>query len=87
MGYSINRPISEKIGAPRTVLVGFPYGAVLGEPGVRDQQRTLLRDALWAAQTVTEPGAIVETAHRWRRSSYAPVPADSFARPAGATGD
>ncbi len=84
VSFSINKAISQKIGAPRSVLVKFPYGAVLGEPGHRDQQRTILRDAFWAAQDSTAPGVIVETDHRWRRSTYAAVPSESFARTSSA---
>lgn len=78
MDLSINRGITERIGAPRGVFVRFPHGASLGEPGAIDQQRTVLRDLLWAAQDLREPGTIVEPGYRWRRTRYAPVDPASF---------
>jgi hypothetical protein len=78
---SINRDISLRIGAPRTVLVRFPHGASLGEPGHRDQQLTVLRDLCWALQRITVPGTVVEPGYVWRRTVYEPVPFDSFAEP------
>ena len=75
---SINRDISAKIGAPRTVFVHFPHGAPFGEPGAKNQRMTVLRDLLRTLQEASEPGVIVEPGYRWRRTEYPPVALDSF---------
>jgi len=77
---SINRDISVRIGAPRTVFVRFPHGTAFGEPHAVDQQRTVLRDLLWAAQQQAEPGVMIEPGYRWRRTEYSPVDSASFQR-------
>jgi D-proline reductase (dithiol) PrdB len=75
---SINLDISRKINAPRTVFVRFPHGAPFGEPHARDQQMTVLRDLLRAAQELATPGTIVEPGYRWRRTVFDPVSLSSF---------
>jgi len=77
---SINRAISERIGAPRSVFVRFPHGASFGEPAAVDQQRTVLRDLCWALQDLAEPGGIVEPGYRWRKTTYDAVDPGSFQR-------
>ncbi|MFC1850183.1 hypothetical protein ACFL27_08335 [candidate division CSSED10-310 bacterium] len=82
---SINRPWSEKVEAPRTVFVHFPYGAPFGEPGIYKQHLTILRDLLHVLQSAQEPGQIVDLPYKWKRTQYDQVPYDSFEiRPAGA---
>jgi len=56
---------SEKIGAPRTVGVEFPYGHMLGMPGDRETQMTVVRAALALLEEATEPGAIRELDLEW----------------------
>jgi hypothetical protein len=70
---SLNREISAKVGAPRSLYLRFPYGAALGEPGNVDQQRTILKDMLYALQSIEEPGTIIDLPYRWRREKYNPV--------------
>jgi len=70
---SLNREISEKILAPRTLYLRFPYGAPLGEPGNIDQQRTIIREMCEALTCLDEPGTLVEMPYRWRRDTYGPV--------------
>jgi len=69
---------SQNVRAPRAVFVKFPHGASFGEPGNVDQQMTILRDLFWAAQSLEEPGQIVEPGYGWRRTSYDEVPFESF---------
>lgn len=64
------RPIAEKVKAPRTLVVRWPFGHPLGEPGNRAQQLTVLHAALSMFTSVTEPGTIVEPGLRWRRERY-----------------
>jgi D-proline reductase (dithiol) PrdB len=70
---SLNRELSEKIGAPRTLYLRYPYGAPLGEPGNRNQQRTILKDMFMALQTMKEPGTIIDLPYRWRRDTFSPL--------------
>ena len=77
---SINRDISLRIRAPRTVFVKFPHGAACGEPHARDQQLTVLRDLFWVLQDATEPGTMVEPGYRWRRTTYPAVSLSTFQR-------
>ncbi len=64
------REIAEKVKAPRTLLVRWPFGHPLGEPGNRAQQLTVLHDALTLLVEAAVPGAIVEPGYRWRREHY-----------------
>ncbi len=70
---SLNRELSEKIGAPRTLYLRYPYGAPLGEPGNVNQQRAILRDMFAALEYIKEPGTIIELPYRWRRDTFTPV--------------
>ncbi|MEW6554132.1 MAG: hypothetical protein AB1384_07585 [Actinomycetota bacterium] len=70
---SLNRELSEMIGAPRTLYLRYPYGAPLGEPGNVNQQRAILKDMFAALETIREPGTIIDLPYRWRRDTFAPV--------------
>ena len=83
---AINRPIAEKIGAPRSVFVKFPHGASFGEPGHVDQQLTILRDLFWAAQDLETPGEILDPGYKWKRSDYEKVSLESFNREQSSVG-
>lgn len=52
---------------PRTMLVRFARGSMLGEPGNVKRQRRIVLDALEALQTMTEPGTIQELPYRWKQ--------------------
>jgi hypothetical protein len=52
---------------PRALLVKFPRGSMLGEPGNAERQRRIILDALEALQTMTAPGTIQELPYRWRQ--------------------
>lgn len=75
---SINRDISARVPAPRTVFVRYPHGAPFGEPHNQAQHLTILRDLLLAAQTLDRPGIILEPGYRWRRTSFERPQPDSF---------
>jgi D-proline reductase (dithiol) PrdB len=51
----------------------WPFGHALGEPGKRDQQRTILHDALSMAGAAPRPGLIVDLPYQWKRQNYTPV--------------
>ncbi|MHB9150730.1 MAG: hypothetical protein ACYC33_11775 [Thermoleophilia bacterium] len=64
---SVNRAYSEKVRAPRTVFLPFPYGSVFGEPGDAKRQREVLLAMLGMLETADDPGSIVDLPMRWRR--------------------
>jgi hypothetical protein len=53
---------------PRALLVKFPRGSMLGEPGNAKRQRRIIMDALEALTTMTQPGTIRELPYRWKKS-------------------
>ena len=56
---------AEKIGAPRTIGVEFPYGHMLGMAGDREMQMSVIRAALSLLEQAKEPGTIRELAIEW----------------------
>ena len=52
---------------PRALLVKFARGSMLGEPGNIKRQRRIIRDALSALKTMTEPGTIKALPYQWKR--------------------
>jgi D-proline reductase (dithiol) PrdB len=52
---------------PRALLVKFPRGSMLGEPGNAERQRRIVLDALEALKTMTVPGTVLELPYRWRQ--------------------
>lgn len=52
---------------PRALLVKFPRGSMLGEPGNAKRQRRIIMDALEALAAMTEPGTIQELPYRWKK--------------------
>ena len=78
VSFSLNRKQSEAVSPPRSLVLRFPFGHPLGEPGARNQQLQLLFDALQLALTATEPGVIVELPYRWKRHVYDEVDFDGL---------
>jgi hypothetical protein len=64
------REMFERTPAPRSVVVRFRLGQVLGEPGRAVQQRAILADVLSTLITARQAGTIVELPYRWKRSVY-----------------
>ena len=56
---------SERIGAPRTVGVEFPYGHTLGRPGDVETQMGVIRAALRLLEEARSPGEIVHLDYVW----------------------
>jgi D-proline reductase (dithiol) PrdB len=56
---------AEKVGAPRSLAVEFPFGHSLGEPGNVEQQMRVIRQALDVLETAEKPGTIVHSHERW----------------------
>ncbi len=66
VGISIVRRFSEERKPPRTVVVKWPMGHPLGEPGNAGQQTALLKKAIEALETIKTPGAIIDLPYRWK---------------------
>jgi len=56
---------AEKVGAPRTLAVEFPFGHILGQPHNVDQQMRVLRKALETLEGAQEPGSIAHFQEKW----------------------
>jgi D-proline reductase (dithiol) PrdB len=72
---------SERVGAPRSLAVEFPFGHIIGRPGDRAMQTRVILDALHVLETASEPGTIVCFQEPWpepleeaRRCSEPEVP-------------
>jgi len=58
----------EKVGAPRTLAVEFPFGHILGQPHNREQQMRVIRHALGVLETAEAPGTIIHSPEKWPAS-------------------
>jgi hypothetical protein len=56
---------AERVGAPRTLAVEFPFGHMLGQPHNVAQQMRVIRQALEVLETAKAPGTIVHSPERW----------------------
>ncbi len=56
---------AERMGAPRTLAVEFPFGHTLGRPGDVEMQMRVIRRALQVLKTAEEPGKIRHSAETW----------------------
>jgi len=69
---------SEKVGAPRTLGVEFPFGHPLGHAGDREEQLAVIREALRVLREAREPGAVEHLerewpdSERWKTAWYPP---------------
>ena len=70
IGISLQKEITRKVKPPRAFLLRYPFGHPLGEAGHVPQQRTILREALRALETIREPGTILEPDYPWRRHRF-----------------
>jgi len=52
---------------PRALLVKFPRGSMLGEPGNVQRQRRVIRDALEALSGMNKPGQLQALPYRWKK--------------------
>jgi len=72
---------SERVGAPRSLGVEFPFGHIVGPARDRAMQRRVILQALDVLEKSTEPGTIEHFQERWpeplemaRRCSEPEVP-------------
>ena len=59
------RDISERIRPPRTAFLNYPLGNQTGRPNDPEGQRAVVRDVLKLAESVREPGTIVDLPSQW----------------------
>jgi hypothetical protein len=57
---------AERLGAPRTLGVEFPFGHPLGRAGARDEQLAVLRRALRLLERADAPGAVEHFDQPWQ---------------------
>ncbi len=67
---SIVREITEKTPPPRALVLHWPFGHALGEPGNRAQQLSVLGLAFSVLFQAPGPGTLVDAHLRWRRETY-----------------
>ena len=56
---------AEKVGAPRTLAVEFPFGHMLGQPQDTTQQMRVIHQALEVLEAAEPPGTIVHSTETW----------------------
>jgi hypothetical protein len=59
---------AEKVGAPRTLGVEFPFGHILGQPHDKGLQRRVILGALDLLFQAEAPGTIVHFQEKWPAS-------------------
>lgn len=70
MALSIVREITAKTPPPRALVLHWPFGHALGEPGNRPQQLAVLGRAFTLLFDAPGPGTLVDANLRWRRETY-----------------
>ena len=70
---TVSRDVTKCIKPPRAVYLGFPFGFTFGEPFARDQQLTIVEDALEALERIEKPGTLIELPYRWKREDCAAI--------------
>jgi len=72
---------ADRVGAPRTLAVEFPFGHILGRAHDRELQRRVILQALAVLEGSAGPGAIVHLQEPWpepledaRRASHPETP-------------
>ncbi len=77
--------VTERVGAPRIVGVEFPFGHMLGHAGEREEQMSVIRDALRVLRDAGEPNTVEHLpyewpdAERWKREWHPSEPAPIIA--------
>ena len=57
--------ITTLVKPPRAFFVNYPLGHTTGKPFDRENQLSILKDALGGAKTITAPGTVVELPYTW----------------------
>ena len=53
------------VSVPRLVGIEYPFGQIMGPPGDRERQQTVLLDVLEAAAEMQRPGGIRYLPYKW----------------------
>lgn len=64
---SLIEELSRIVGAPRTLVARFPFGAPCGDPGHPELHRAVVAEALGLLGRADAPGTITQTSLAWRR--------------------
>ena len=59
------RDVMEQVKPPRSVFIDFPFGRQCGKAFDRELQMSIIRDALKALKSITEPGTIIDLPYEW----------------------
>ncbi len=62
--------VTRSVKPPRAAFVNFPLGNQTGRPGNREEQMAIVRDALTAAYSMTEPGTVTILPYEWDEDGY-----------------
>lgn len=62
------REITEMVKPSRALSVRHPFGHTFGDLQDRELQRRILLDCLKAAETITQPGTIVDLPYEWTKN-------------------
>jgi len=57
--------ITRSVKPPRAVFVNFPLGHQTGKPHQPELQRSIVRDAFLALESMTKPGTVVSLPYVW----------------------
>jgi hypothetical protein len=57
--------ITRAVNPPRAVFLNFPLGHQTGKPGRPELQRQIVRDAMQAFHTISEPGTVIHLPYIW----------------------
>lgn len=59
------RDVMDQVKPPRSAFVDFPFGRQCGRPFDREGQMNIIKDALNALKSITEPGTIIDLPYEW----------------------
>lgn len=66
---SLSKEITEQVAPPRALILQYPFGHPLGQPGKEAQQEQIFWDALHLLVEAEGP-MLVESPYRWRRTKF-----------------
>jgi D-proline reductase (dithiol) PrdB len=67
---SLVQEITVQVRPSRALFLRWPFGHPLGGPFTVPQHLRILRDMLYALESIQEPGTIIDLGYRWRRERY-----------------
>jgi hypothetical protein len=57
--------ITQAVNPPRAVFLNFPLGHQTGKPHQPELQRRIVREAMQAFETISQPGQIIQLPYIW----------------------